>query len=55
MQRGGYRSGMAEVRSKNHDPCYQELQYLSNIIMVLESRKAAYLFERFCKKKKTKG
>jgi len=47
------RSG--RVRSINHDPCYHELHYLSSIIIVLVFSELAYLFERFCKRKKTKG
>ncbi len=45
----------ARVRSINHDPCYHELYCLSNDIIVLVFRKLTYLFERFCKVKKTKG
>jgi hypothetical protein len=44
----------ARVRSINHDPCYHELYCLSNDIIVLVFRKLTYLFERFCKTKKTK-
>src|SRR6266478_3988324 len=45
----------ARVRSINHDPRYHELYYLLNDIIVLVFRKLTYLFERFCKVKKTKG
>ena len=45
----------ARVRSINHDPYYHELYCLSNNIIVLVFRKLTYLFERFCKTKKTKG
>ena len=51
----GERAGLAVVSSINHDTCYHELQHLSSTIIVLVFRKLAYLFERFCKVKKTKG
>jgi hypothetical protein len=61
MQRGerigwaGAPSGAGQVRSINHDPRYHELAYLSTAIIVLVFGDLAYLFERFCKQKKTKG
>jgi hypothetical protein len=54
-QRGRRRSRMAGASSNHHDPCYHELHCLSNDFMVLVFSKLAYLFERFCKEKKTKG
>jgi hypothetical protein len=49
------RRGLAGVRSINHDPCYDKLHYLSSTSVVLVFNELDYLFERFCKKKKTKG
>src|SRR5713226_612711 len=46
---------LAMVRTIIHDPCYHELHYLSTTIIVLVLSKLPYLFERFCKEKKTKG
>jgi len=53
-QRGEWGS-LAEVLSINHDPCYHELHYLSNNIIVPVFSELTYLFERFGKQKKTKG
>src|SRR6266478_1275822 len=53
--RQGERAGLAVVSSIKHDPRYHELHDLSSTIIVLVFRKLAYLFERFCKVKKTKG
>jgi hypothetical protein len=48
-------TGLAGVSSINHDSCYHELYCLSSINIVLALSKRPYLFERFCKAKKTKG
>jgi len=39
----------------NHDPCHHEIYYLSSDYVVLVFSELNYLFERFCKEKKTKG
>jgi len=49
------RRGLAGTLPINHDPRYHGIYYLSSAIIVLAFSKLAYLFERFCKQKKTKG
>jgi hypothetical protein len=49
------RRGLAEVLSINHDPCYHELHYLSNDIIVLVFSELNSLVRKILQEEENKG
>jgi hypothetical protein len=48
-------TGLAELRSINHDTCYHELQYMSTTIIVQYLKKWAICSKDFVKRRKQRG